>query len=274
MYERGLVIIALLLGLGLVSGCTSKDDSADKGDASIEGSVTYRERMMLPPNAEITVFLEDVAKADVKADRIAKMSVAHEGGPPFEFELEYDKSRITDKGRYALRARIEVDGQLMFTNTEHIPAFDHDPGTPVEIMVSRVGGARGDKGDQTKRPEASLTGTYWKLTELEGKQASLGAGQKELYMVLTADDQRMRGFSGCNQFAGPYMMRDDQMQIGPLVSTQMACVEAMEQEQLFLKALGRTKRFTISGGNLSFYEGGEQLILRFVAVDRELPEGK
>ena len=128
------------------------------------------------------------------------------------------------------------------------------------------GSSRGDTNAQTPKPDASLTNTYWKLIELDGERASLGEGQKELSVVLTDDDDRMRGFSGCNQFAGPYMATNGRLHIGPLVSTKKACEEGMEQEQRFLEALGRTKRFNISGDNLVFYGRDGKRILLFVAV--------
>lgn len=156
----------------------------------------------------------------------------------------------------------------MFINTEHIPAFDHAPGTPVKIMVSRVGGKR-DGGDASpSRPDASLANTYWKLLDLNGQPVSLGAGKKELHMVLTAEGNQVRGFSGCNQFRGTYELSDDQLQFGQMASTMMACVEGMEmeQEQQFLKVISNTKRFSIRGESLTIYGAEDRLILRFEAV--------
>ena len=123
----------------------------------IEGSVWYRERMMLPPNAEITVSLEDVSKMDVAADIIATTTFPAVGGPPWDFTMEYDPTGIDSRHRYAVRARIEVNGQLMFTNTTQIPAFSGEEGKSLEILVSRVGGGRGGKSPASKTPDASLT---------------------------------------------------------------------------------------------------------------------
>ena len=161
-------------------------EGADTSDMkTIEGSVLYRERMMLPPNAEITVTLEDVSKMDVAADIIAIMTFSPAGGPPWDFAMEYDPARIDSRHRYAARARIEVNGQLMFTNTTQIPVFSGAEGKPLEILVSRVGGARGGQRSTPPTPNASLVNTYWKLIELNGQPAALGAGKRELHMVLT-----------------------------------------------------------------------------------------
>jgi putative lipoprotein len=123
---------------------------------TIEVSVWYRERIMLPPGAEVNVILEDVAKMDVKAERIATKRLMPEGGPPWDFSLHYDSTKIKDRGHYALRARVEVEGRLMFTSTEHIPALDHEPGTPVDIRVSMVPGEKMKETGTETVPDASL----------------------------------------------------------------------------------------------------------------------
>jgi putative lipoprotein len=233
---------------------------------TIEGSVFYRERIMLPPNAEITVTLEDTSKMDVAADIIATTTFPAVGGPPWGFTLGYDSTTIDSRHRYAVRARIEANGQLMFTNTTQIPAFSGAEGKPLEILVSRVSGGRGGQRPASTTPSASLTNTYWKLVELGGKPAGLGAGGRELHMVLISEGSRVRGFSGCNRFTGSYKLTDSQLRFRPLAATRMACMEGMEQEQRFLKALGEVVRFTISGDSLALYSGNERVMLRFEAV--------
>jgi len=85
-------------------------------------------------------------------------------------------------------------------------------------------------------------------------------------MVFTNEKNQVRGFSGCNRFSGTYQKKENQLKFGPMAATMMACVEGMEQEQLFLKALGKTTRYTVSGDDLALYSGEEKLILRFEAV--------
>jgi putative lipoprotein len=233
---------------------------------TIEGSVWYRERMALPPNAEIHIFLEDVARMDVPSQSIATTSLVPEGGPPWDFSLAYDPRKLHDRGRYVLRARIEADGQLLFISTEQIPAFSRDAGSPVEILVSRVGSPLPGSTKSASTPDVSLTETYWKLTEIDGRPAALGAGERELHMVLTSEGNHVRGFSGCNRFTGSYQWNESQLRFTPLAATRMACVEGMEQEQRFLDALGAVMRFSISGDRLTFYTGDERRILRFKAI--------
>jgi len=133
-------VACLLAGLFLM-GCAAVMSQVESPNMkTIEGSVWYRERMLLPPEAEVRVTLEDVTKMDVKAELIAETRFTPKGGPPFSFTLSYDPAKINAKGRYTLRARILVGKQLMFTCTEHIPAFDRDSNHPVKILVYRVSG--------------------------------------------------------------------------------------------------------------------------------------
>ena len=90
---------------------------------SIEGSVWYRERIAPPPDAVIRITLEDIAKMDVPAELIAETSITPEGGPPWNFILAYDPSKIHERGRYAVDAleRFSATGAVL-----HIHIHDHD----------------------------------------------------------------------------------------------------------------------------------------------------
>jgi putative lipoprotein len=259
--------VVWLLAAGMcATGVAYGEDVTAMGMKTIEGSVWYRERMALPPNAEIHIFLEDVARMDVPSEVIATTRIVPQRGQPWAFSLAYDPRKLHDRGRYVLRARIEADGQLLFISTRQIPAFDGNAGSPAEIPVSRVGWTPPDGSTSAPNPDASLTDTYWKLTEIDGQPAALGAGKRELHMVLTSEGARVRGFSGCNRFTGSYELNGDQLRFKALAVTRMACREGMEQEQRFLEALRGVVRVTVSGDSLALYTGDERLILRFRAI--------
>ena len=121
---------------------TSMAQSVQEPDNSllrvITGEVWYRERIALPPGAVITVTLEDQSRADAPATVMTSYThVVDDRQGPYRFRLVYDPAAIDERMTYGLRARIEQDGQLMFTSTEHIDPFAGEPGEPVRIMVSR-----------------------------------------------------------------------------------------------------------------------------------------
>lgn len=233
---------------------------------SISGQVWYRERISLPPIAEIKVYLEDVSKMDVAADVIAMTTLSPESGPPWKFALEYDPAKIDSRNRYALRARIEADGRLLFINTSHIDAFAQPEGAPTDILVSRVSSVRGNKTVTTQVSNASLVNTYWKPVELENRPVALGAGERELHLVLVSEGNKVRGFSGCNRYTGAFEQEGNHLTFRQMASTSRACATGMEQEMVFLEALNKTRTYGIRGNTLSLYDDTDRQIVHFEAV--------
>lgn len=105
--------------------------------ALISGSVSHSEQARLPEGAQVVVTLEDVSRMDVAAPILGQSRVPASGEPPFGFVIEYDEAAVHQRMTYALRARIEAEGRLLFTSTERILAFARDPAVP--IMLVKVG---------------------------------------------------------------------------------------------------------------------------------------
>jgi len=126
-----LVLVAPLLACSGDGGSGATNSAAGR----IEGTVLYRERMMLPPGAELSVQLEDISRPDALAEVLAVVSVTPQGGPPFAFAIDYEAGVIDPRRKYALRASITVDGQLLFSTAEYTDPFQD--GT-IEMVVERV----------------------------------------------------------------------------------------------------------------------------------------
>ena len=138
MFVRGLLLVfitAALIGCGVGKGIANKGTVGDIGMAKIEGTVFYRERIALPPNAVVEIQLEDVSRADAVATVVAALSLSSENGPPYAFSIDYDPARIDSRMTYALRASILVDGKLMFTTMDYTDPFSANP---VPVLVRRV----------------------------------------------------------------------------------------------------------------------------------------
>ena len=222
--------------------------------ASINGSVIYRERMMLPPGAELEVQLEDISRADAPATVLASVLITPEGGPPYPFSIDYDPAEIDSRMLYALRARIELEGRLLFTNTEFIDAFG---GNPVEVMVQRVPGER-------NQAEPQLEDVEWELLALEGRDSIAGSDGRLPDLTFVADEQRAAGFSGCNRYFGSYLREGvsehgSPLSFGPLAGTMMACADGSELERDFLAGLARVNGFHFDGAELVLLQDGREL---------------
>ena len=114
----------------------------------VKGTATYRERIALPPDAVFEATLEDVSKADAAAEVIGQARIERPGNPPIRFEITYDPARIISSHRYAVRARILVDGKLFFTTDRSYPVLTGGQGNEVTLLLRRAGssGAAGGAG--------------------------------------------------------------------------------------------------------------------------------
>ena len=130
---RGAAIFALGLSL---AGCASTPPAADM--LTVTGSIAYRERIALPPNARIEVRLDDVSLADAPARTLARQDFAADGKQvPFAFSLPVDRAEIDPRHSYAVAARIsDADGKLMFvTDTRNSVAFDAAPTVDMGVLM-------------------------------------------------------------------------------------------------------------------------------------------
>ena len=106
--------------------------------ARITGTVTYRERMAMPPSAMVEVTLEDVSSADVGATVIARTRIERPGQVPVTFSLEYDPNLVSATRRYAVRARI-IDGPVvLFSSTSTTLVLTQGQGSTADLVLTRT----------------------------------------------------------------------------------------------------------------------------------------
>jgi len=129
----------------LVAGCHATGAApvgAGAPAAHVTGTVTYLQRVALPPEALIKVQLLDVSRADAPAVVLGEQVITAGGRQvPFAFEITYDPARIDPRMTYAISARIEEGGRLRFiSNQRHAVITRGAPGH-VDIVLKAVGGA-------------------------------------------------------------------------------------------------------------------------------------
>jgi uncharacterized lipoprotein YbaY/heat shock protein HslJ len=320
----------------------------------ITGTATYRERIALPANAVFEATLEDVSRADAPATILSQTRLEKPGQPPFRFSIQYDPSKIVAGRSYAVRARVTVAGNLMFTSTQAYPVLTQGRGNQVTIVMQRAGtsaappatraersgmfryladaatfmdcqtrerwpvameGAyktlesaylqvRREPGEELmvtlegrveSRPGADrgrpvstlivdryisfwpgetcggagatspLRETYWKLTRLQGKPVIPTQNQREASLVFRTEGNRLTGFGGCNDLAGTYTLKGNEISFGGVVGTLKACIDGMDTETAFLSSLSRVRSWRIVGEHLELYDASGNMIARFEA---------
>jgi heat shock protein HslJ len=114
-----------------------------------------------------------------------------------------------------------------------------------------------DSGTMTFAPSApaGLSGTSWQVTMYNnGKQAVVGLIAGTEISLNFGTDGRLNGNTGCNTYNGAYEASGNALKVGPLVSTQMACIApegVMDQEQQYLAALQNAATYEIAGDKLT-----------------------
>jgi len=110
---------------------------APTATATLTGTIMYLQRVALPAGAVIDVQLQDVSKMDVAATVVASQTITTGGeNVPIAFSLAYDPAQIDELFTYALSARITIDGQLRWINTERYAVLTNGaPTSGVEVMV-------------------------------------------------------------------------------------------------------------------------------------------
>ena len=237
--------------------------------SSVSGSAAYRERMALPPGAVFEAVLEDVSKADAAAEVLGTARIEEPGNPPFDFRIDFDPARIDERHTYAVRARILVDGKLFFTTDQHHPVLTRGAPDTVTMGMKHVAGEAGvakPLGPTPTGPTATLEGTYWKLTWLADAQVEVVEGQREPHIVFDAESMGVHGSGGCNRLTGSYMLEGDSLTLGPVATTMMACIDGMETEYAFLKALGLVTGYKLDGEKLEVSDAAGQALASFEAV--------
>jgi heat shock protein HslJ len=154
------------------------------------------------------------------------------------------------EGTWSVELEVPATGRV----PGYIAAFSASP-KQRELIAS-------DHVDVTFYGEYALEGVTWLLDKtIEGSEITA-----EFIAGTGSNDPVLAGSAGCNNYTGPYVVLTravgrNRIEIGPLATTRMMCDESlMEQEQLYLAALGAATNYEIEGFALKIvYPGGELL---------------
>jgi heat shock protein HslJ len=109
-------------------------------------------------------------------------------------------------------------------------------------------------------PADSAAKGAWSLVTLDGQPLP-----SDVKVTLQVDaDGSLGGHGGCNQYGGPWSVEGEELSIGPLRSTLMACLEpAGAVETAYLGALEGATSWTVVDGELRIAgEGAGELVFR------------
>lgn len=223
--------------------------------------VSFRERIALPPDAQLDVRIHEVAETDGQGEPIAFQRFAMTS-VPMTVSLTYDPQVVDDGSRYAVFAAIRApDGKQMFRATRLLETLEVEDQTPVDLLLMMLP----DAEPATAVPRR-ISGVPWTVTEVFGE-----AWQNDDPATLVIDgEMNFAIFGGCNRFTG---------QLAPfglglafpenIAGTMMACPDEVEAlERRFLAALMQVSNYVRYGAGLVLMDSDGRAVLHFV----ETPE--
>ncbi|WP_283426536.1 META domain-containing protein [Shimia sagamensis] len=236
------MVLAMCLGAG----------SAMADFQTLNGSVLYREKIALPPEALVEVTLEDVSKMDVKSTVLARQTLKPSGQVPVAYQLTYDDGMVDERGRYSVRAVIRVGDNVMWRSTQSFAALTEDAPETVDVVVEKM----------VQRAENALSGSDWVVVQMNGNTVQ----EARVPELKFAPDGRVSGTSGCNRFTGNYTEKGSQLEFGPLATTRMACPGDLgQQETTFFQTLAKVTAYGVRDGQKVLLDTSGAVVMQLLA---------
>lgn len=240
---------ALLVTILLITAC-APNAGGDAAMNTVSGTVTYREKIALPPDAVVIVQIQDISLADAPATVIGEQIIQTDGAQvPFAFEIPYDPAEIEARRTYSLAARIEDgSGNLLFINDTVTPVINKDnPTKDIEVVLIIVAESP-DTGTIGIEPFMDVI-WRWKQTLLPDDTLMAPDDPDRYTVEFTADGVFIK--ADCNNILGSYIYAPDgnvtNFELGP--TTLVACpADSLDTE--FTDQLTRVEEFFIQEGNL------------------------
>lgn len=207
--------------------------------ATVSGTAGYRERIALPPGAQLEVRLMDVSRMDVAATMLSARRFAMTGVPQ-AFSLVYDPALIDDRKSYVLQAEIHHDGKVRFRTTQAYPVLTRGGGDSADLILTRA-------PEPGAMHATRLTGA-WEVVELMGR----GIDADDPPLVDFSEPGRIGVRGACNSFSGAADPNGSNLSFaGPIAGTMKACPPEQERiDRDLIAALEATDRLDRDGDAL------------------------
>ena len=137
-----------------------------------------------------------------------------------------------------------------------------------KLIVSQTGSYELKKISTTAQVSQAehIQEIYWKLIGIKGKAVVLKSSEREPYIMLKIENNRLQGFSGCNLLMGSYELKvGNRIRFSKMASTMMACPH-LADESTFLKVLEEVDNYTIKDGVLMLNKARMAPLATFEAI--------
>jgi putative lipoprotein len=133
--------VLAIVPAALLGGCGfGRGGDPTRFPPEVSGTVTYRERFVLPPDAELRVTLHETRGTSEAPTFVAEQTIPRPGQVPVRFRVAFPPSVIDARAGYSLIARIEIGGRIAFSNERAVPVLTLGNPATAEIVVTRARG--------------------------------------------------------------------------------------------------------------------------------------
>lgn len=225
-------------------------------------TVSFRERIALPPGAQLDVQLVEAVNTGPRVGVIAAQRFAMTR-VPMTVSLGYDPQVVEGASRYSIFAAIRSpDGVQIFRAAKTLDNLNGPDPSAVDIMLTML-----PEPDMNAGVPRRLAGVAWTVTEVFGAP---WANDDPATLVIDAESN-VSAFGGCNRFRGHVQPSGHGLTFAEtMAGTMMACADEIEaQERRFLAALAQVSDYVRYGAGLVMMDIDGRAVLHFV----ETPEG-
>lgn len=130
----------LLAVAAAAAACTSAAPVAPiaPGPPHVTGTITYHQKIALPPDAVLHVKLLNVFMQGGPALTVAEQIISSPGQVPIRFDIAYDPAVIEPQNFYAVQARITVGEEVRWINDASHAVITHGNPRELEIILRQV----------------------------------------------------------------------------------------------------------------------------------------
>lgn len=115
---------------------------------------------------------------------------------------------------------------------------------------------------------ATLENTHWQARGINNGKGGVVSSKTTHRATARFEAGKVSGNAGCNNFSASYKINDENLTIGPAMSTKKICLDPegiMDQEQQYLQALQATHTYKLGRDRIELRSEKGSLLVRFSA---------
>lgn len=181
---------------------------------------------------------------------------------------EYQVAGIVKGGVKANASGIEETENIRYTDVNKLQDWISAT-TGCTFGASQNGASNGGELIcASSTPDASLTGTYWKIKTIFGNEIGVVNNKRKPQIIFRGgDNNTLMATVGCNQITASFTQEEGFLSIDPVLATRMACFGAVAKaENDLLSLLERVARYKIHGDTLLLFGSGGTVLAELSAV--------